>query len=526
MKRRVRARSRWYVLAVLGAWSIAASLRGSPLTTTAASGASLAKQVTTPNFPAPTWVDTVGPIALSSPTVATIDGVPAVVFGSESGYVYVVNALTGANLPGWPEPVDIAPGVPTAVESSPTVAYLDGPKKPPTIIVGAGSTYVANQQGGVVAFHEDGTVRFKFLTKAVFNEWASTAIPNGYRQSVFSTPAVGDITGNGKLDIVFGSYDHRLYALQPNGELVPGFPVDTQDTIWSSPALFHVRGRAKRADDIFIGGDASGHFGCIGGFVYDFTYVHDRPKIAWSHCEDQTVWSSPAVGVINSSGLPAVVVGTGFGWKPPYKPGTNRVYAYYAKSGRTVAGWPVHTAGPTFGSPAIGVLAGSTTPAVVDSSWCLTCTPSTPGESMVYAWQGSGKLIWSQTLTGPNDFSSPVLVDLTGSGGNDVVVGSSNGLYPLDGADGSFLYGTDEQTAINVASALNAVAVAYLPGSGPSAGWHLFEAAGGPQQVTPVGRLFDYPLPAVPGTRPAWPMWREDPAHQGVAETTIPRALR
>jgi len=484
------------------------------------------KQAAPLSFPAPTWTDTIGPVALSSPTVTTLDGVPAVVFGSESGYVYAVNALTGANLPGWPEPVDIQPGVPTAVESSPTVAYLDGPKKPPSIIVGAGSTYIANQQGGVVAFNANGTMRFKFLTRAVFNEWANTSIPNGYRQSVFSTPAVGDLTGRGQLDIVFGSYDHRLYALTPNGDVVPGFPVDTEDTIWSSPALFHVRGPSKHADDIFIGGDASGHQGCVGGFVYDFTYVHNRPKIAWSHCEDQTIWSSPAVGVINSSGSPAVVVGTGFGWKPPYQPGTDRVYAFYAKTGRSVPGWPVQTAGPAFGSPAIGVLAGSTTPAVVDTSWCLACTPTNPGDSMVYAWQGTGKRIWSQTLLGPNDFSSPVIVDLTGSGGNDVVVGSSNGLYPLDGSTGAFLYGTDEASGVNVASMLNAVAVAYIPGSGPGAGWHLFEAAGGPQQVTPVGRLFDYPLPAVPGTRPPWPMWRGNPAHQGVAFLTIPRLLR
>src|SRR5260221_2155704 len=57
------------------------------------------------SFPAPSWVDTVGPIALSSPTVATIDGVPAVVFGSENGELYVVDAASGANLPGWPQPV-------------------------------------------------------------------------------------------------------------------------------------------------------------------------------------------------------------------------------------------------------------------------------------------------------------------------------------------------------------------------------------------------------------------------------------
>ena len=61
-----------------------------------------------------------------------IDGVEAVVFGSENGDLYVVNAETGANLPGWPEPVTLSGGEPTAIESSPTVAYLDGPSNPPT----------------------------------------------------------------------------------------------------------------------------------------------------------------------------------------------------------------------------------------------------------------------------------------------------------------------------------------------------------------------------------------------------------
>ena len=502
---------------ILPALCLVAAMIGASVVLGAPSGA------TSASFPSPTWTDTVGPIALSSPTEATIDGVPAIVFGSESGYVYVVNALTGANLPGWPEPVDIAPGVPTAVESSPTVAFLDGPKNPPSIIVGAGSTYVANQQGGVIAFNANGTERFKYLTQAVFSEWGSISVA-GIRQSVFSTPAVGDVTGNGQLDVVFGSYDHRLYALKPNGQLVRGFPIDTEDTVWSSPALFHVRG-TKHTDDIFIGGDASGNRSCFGGFVYDYTYVNYHPKLVWVHCEDQTIWSSPAVGVINSSGQPAVVVGTGFGWVPPYKPGTDRVYAFYAKSGRTVPGWPVKTAGPSFGSPAIGTLAGSTTPEVVDTSWCLSCTPSSQGQSMVYAWQGNGKLAWSQALIGPNDFSSPVLVDLTGSGGNDVVVGSSTGLFPLDGSNGSFLFGTDAGAGINTASDLNAVAVADIPGTGPGSGWHLFEACGGPQQVTPTGRLIDYPL-TTPGTAPPWPMWREDSAHQGVALSTLPAALR
>ena len=43
--------------------------------------------------------------------------------------------------------------------------------------------------------------------------------------------------------------------------------------------------------------------------------------------------SSPAVGVINSSGRPAVVVGTGFGEKPPYKSDTDKLFAFYAAIG-------------------------------------------------------------------------------------------------------------------------------------------------------------------------------------------------
>lgn len=478
----------------------------------------------TTSFPAPTWVDTLGQVAISSPTVATIEGVQAVVFGSESGYVYAINAQSGANLPGWPEPVELAPGVPSAIESSPTVAYLDGPDKPPTIIVGAGSTYVKDQQGGLVAFNADGTTRFVFHTQDIYNEWdgTSTPGPDGYDEAVFSTPAVGDITGTGQQDIVFGSYDHELYALTPSGALVPGFPFLTQDTIWSSPALFHVRGGPK-TEDIFIGGDATGRDGCYGGFVYDFTYRRREPRLVWQHCERQTIWSSPAVGVINATGRPAVVVGTGFGEPPPYTAASDKLFAFYADNGARVAGWPVATAGPVFGSPAIGVLAGTSTPDVVDTSWCVACTTSaTGGTSDVYAWSGTGRLLWTQTLAQPNDFASPVLVDLSGSGGNDVVVGSAGGLYPLDGATGDFMYGTSALDPINTCSVQNSVAIADIAGTGTGTGWRMFEACGGPRQVTDTGHLYDYPLPATPGTAPPWPMWRQNPAHDGVAVLTLP----
>lgn len=494
------------------------------MTLTTATGVGAASRPAIGNtFPTPVWFDTAGSVALSSPTVATIDGVTAVVFASENGYLNVVDATTGLSLPGWPQPVDLASGVATAIESSPTVAYLDGPSKPPTIIVGAGSTYVADQQGGLIAFRVDGTVRFVFHTQDTFNQWsgANDPAPIGYDNSVFSTPAVGDITGDGHQDIVFGSYDHHLYALTANGALVPGFPIDTEDTIWSSPALQHVRG-SRSLEDIFIGGDASGRDGCWGGFVYDFSYQKHAPRLVWQHCETQTIWSSPAVGAINGTRNPVVVVGTGFGERPPYKAGTNRLYAYYARTGERVRGWPVHTAGPTFGSPAIGVLPGSNEPAVVDTSWCTDCTGLSAGASMVYAFAGNGRELWSTQLEGENDFSSPVLADLTGNGVNDVLVGSSAGLYALSGLDGSFLFQTSETAPINTCSDQNAVAIANVTGANAAnSGWHLFESCGGPVEVNLTGRLYDYPLPSAPAVTPPWPQWRDGASHTGVAAGTV-----
>ena len=468
------------------------------------------------NFPSPTWTDTIGPVAISSPTVTAIDGTPVVMFGSENGYLYVVNATTGDPMPGWPQPVDIAPGTPTAIESTPTLAYVNGPNQPPIILVGAGSTYVAHQQGGLVAFDTTGHLVFRFKTRDIFNEWNGGASPDGYREGVIATPVVGDITGDGQLDIVFGSWDHRLYAINARGRLVRGFPLDTQDTIWSSAALFHVRG-PKRRLDIFVGGDATGVAHCYGGFLYDVTYARYRPHIVWKRCENQTIWSSPAVGVITPDGLPSVVVGTGFGEPPPYRSSSYQLFAFSAKSGRRLAGWPVKTSGPTFGSPAIGQLPGNTLPDVVDVSWCERCTTAKAGVSQVDAYSGSGALVWTQQLSGAQDFSSPIIADLLGNGNNDILVGSSSGLYPLDGATGQFLFGTTISQPLVSCSIQDAPAIADIPGTGPGTGWRLFVICGGPKQITPIGRLLSYPLPYAPVNPPPWPMWRGNPDHTGVA---------
>ncbi len=40
--------------------------------------------------------------------------------------------------------------------------------------------------------------------------------------------------------------------------------------------------------------------------------------------------------MINTTGRPVVVVGTGYGEKPPYGADTDRLFAFYARTGSTV----------------------------------------------------------------------------------------------------------------------------------------------------------------------------------------------
>jgi hypothetical protein len=449
-------------------------------------------------FSSPVWDDSIGRVEFSSPTVAVIDGVTAVVVATETGDVYVINARNGDELPGWPQKIEITPGVASASDSTPVVADLDGPGKPPSIIVGAGSLYASGQPGGLEAFYANGAKRFVFHTGDL------------HAGEVFGTPAVGDITGNGQEDIVFGSFDHFIYALTPSGSVVPGFPFNNQDTIWSSPALYDSSDTGK--DDIFIGADASGNLGCHGGLLWDFRYESGAPRVIWDRCEPQTFWSAPAVGPLVTGGPPAVVIGTSIDAAYLTPTTSDLVYAFYASNGDTVPGWPVHTNGPTFGSPAIGGIQGNGEPAVVSTSCADCATGKADGE--VSAWTGAGKLIWKSVMNDQESLASPALVDLTGSDTNDVAVGNPNGLYMFNGRTGAALYGTGTLPLQHKCWLQDAPAATFVPG----AGWRLIEVCGGPYQP---GRVVAYALPDVPQVPPAWAQWRADSSHDAL-ETDAP----
>ncbi len=506
---------------------------------------------------------TTGRIRQTSPVVVTVavGGTPEtiVVFGDENGVVHVVDTSTCQELPGWPQQMAVPRGSPAGahavIESTPAIGWLDGPNQPPTIVVGSGSTWDNTGIGEVEAFYLNGYERWLRVVRAT----------PGNANGVFSSPAIGDVGGGGQQDVVFGSWDYHLYVVDKTGRSLPGTPYYNAETIWSSPALFQMPGR--HTDDVFIGLDKTQTdkpHGCIGGFVADLRYgivpgarhrglyvVHE------SSCQGtgahqrvgQAVWSSPAVGYLSTPAAaahvvanlaggtsrrgvttdPVVAIGTSW-YDQPFGSGTNRLYVYDATTMHLL--WRGTTDGPIYGSPAIGVLSGPHRPAIVDTSFVCTqpvaldrlsnCLSTQLSE--VDAWSATGSLLWSTKLIGPTDLGSPVLVPLLGEKADDVLVGSSDGLYPLSGANGSFLYGTSTigpQRAVHPGCRLfNTPAVADVQGPGSYRGWYAFELCS--DGVETSGGLYAFPLPKAPAAPPAWPMFRANPSHTGVAASTMP----
>jgi hypothetical protein len=430
----------------------------------------------------------------SSPVIANLygNGVAETVVGHEDGYVSVLD-VNGHELPGWPQPALMNSTSPTAIDSSPAVADLNRNGKT-EIIVGVGSVWQPNHNGGVIVYHSDGTVQCRFQTQDTFNEWTGGG-PSGYSNGVFSTPAIGDVTGSGYPDIVFGSWDHYVHAIDRNCHELPGFPYFVDDTIWSSPALYNVDHDGRM--DIFIGNDQSigGPDSWAGGEIRALDWQNGAVRELWRRNISDVIQSSPAIAVLTGNGRPDVVVGAGNFYN---NPDGHRVWAFDATTGATVPGWPVLTGGVTFSSPALGDLTGNGQSDVVIGS----------SDGFVQAYNGSGGRLWATRLQfngGPGGpvTASPIIADMNGDGHNDVGVGNDWGFFILDGRTGHILSELNTWKSYEAAGAVGSF--------GPS-GWHLIVSGFDTPHRTST--LASYSIPP-PGTPPPWPMFHRTPTRIG-----------
>jgi hypothetical protein len=397
-------------------------------------------------------------------------------------------------VPGWPTAAVVS-GAPSAVASSPAVGDLDG-NGTNEVVVGVGSLEVRNQHGGIVVFNSNGSRRCAFQTGDRFNQWSGGG-PDGYSDGVFNAPALGDVNGDGRPEIVFGSWDHQIRVVNSACQQMASF--ENRDTVWSSPALFDSNSDGR--SEIFIGSDASTDGTSHSGGFFRALRFTGAPQLVqlWQRLSTEAFQGGSAIGDINGDGRLEVVTGNGrFYCVTQGRCGDSRkVWAFDLASGGDVGGWPRTARYDTFlSSPALGDVNGDGRTDVVIGSF-------RGARGAVIAFNGDGQPLWEVEPATDELLSSPIVADVWSTPGNEVVVGSGGRMHVLNGATGATVH------SFGGAAYKNAAAVGEL---GPGR-WAVVAAGFQPGNGN-AGVLTAWDI-APPASVP-WPMFKQGPTRDGL----------
>lgn len=340
--------------------------------------------------------------------------------------------------------------------------------------------------------------------------WPKQTISTGGYVGAYSSPAVGDINGDGAADIVIGSYGHYLYAWSYTGQDVPGYPIDTKDTIWSSPALADLDRDGLK--EVIIGGDSTGGSGWPyppGGLLWVFRgngqMYPGFPKIT-----PEVIWSSPAVADIDNDGWYEIVVGTGHYYTATGRLSSEgfRVYAWNHDSS-DVAGWPVAVPGCTMSSPAIGDIDKDGNKEIGIASYPV----AGKGGDYIILMRGNGQKIWEQRAFGGPNRGSPAFGDVNSDGRAEFILGSGIEMGAWD-INGNCVW---HQVLDNLAITSPAVGDFDRDGRIECAIGTGGESGGGTFYVFDCGTKRDLGA-GDPGILP-WPQFRQTAQHLGAIPT-------
>ncbi|HAH19533.1 MAG TPA: hypothetical protein DCL49_01355, partial [Candidatus Omnitrophica bacterium] len=313
------------------------------------------------------------------PGIADIDKdkYPEIIMGDVNGWVYVwhkdgnLMADIGGVATHWPVQLY------DSILSAPVTGDVDGDGDM-EIIVGTGDLS-GSGRAYVYVLDKFGNIEHQLLA------------PNKIR----STPALGDIDGDGSWEIVVGCDDGKVYAWHMDGTAVSGFPpVATNGKVSSSPAISDIDNNGYM--EIVVGSEDGG--------VY--AWNHDGSLMAgWPKITGDKVTSSPALGDIDGDGDLEVVAGSEDGY----------LYVWDYQGNLLWRGDTTDKIESS--SAAIGDIDGDGDKEVVVGS----------DSDGVYAWDYSGVLVDGFPLETSDDVqSSPTLADLDKDGDIELIVGSND----------------------------------------------------------------------------------------------------
>lgn len=538
----IRPRARTAGLLVLGLLAFLVSLAGAQEAPHAATSQVTPKwSVALPAGSCP-WSASERNCHTSSPAVGDVnrDGRLDVVVATNNGHVVAFS--NGAIL--WDRDVSGMFGMGAnsqSIGASPALADLDGNGTVEVVIATGGGMTTGCKPGGVLVLDDGGRPHSNWPRLADNEDDDNGGCPDAF----FSTPALGDLDGNGDLEIVIGGFDTRIYAYHHNGQPVAGFPAASAlyfrtgwedlrarltDSIWGSPALADMNGDGR--PEIVIGtdegnlddshpGDANGwtcpyrlpagwEEGYCGGALYGLTgggaLLPGFPQYRL-----ETFQSTPALVDVTGDGRPEIFIGTGTFYhnNSPDKPDAgNRLYAFDSQ-GRELPGWgggqPTGDLVP--GSPAVGDIAG-------DAGLEIVVTTL---NGHLHAWHSNGTRVsgFPMTPRGPfgdtdkQDVGKGVMLgDYDGDGKMEIFMTIGWTIGVIDG-NGQMLTRTnsgDPSRPFYYADGLllNNPALGDVDGDGQL------------ELVAHNSRLFVWDLPGG-AVKADWPMFKRNPARTSAA---------
>ena len=356
----------------------------------------------------------------SSPVAANL-GRDAVVVGALDGKLYGLDGSTGADLDGWP----VRTGTP--INSSPAAADLFGTGQD-SIVVGTGTADQGECSGGsVIVVDRSGTIRWQ---RAGTDRVCAS-------QAFHSSPTIGDITGAGQPSITIGALGLRSWSWSAAGALNPGWPFYTDDTVFATAALADLHGNG--VTDVVMGGDSSpgGAIDYRGGLV---RAVQGDGRVLWQFKTNEIVRSSPAVAELHPGAGPSIVFGTGDYWvnQPGGATDAHKVFAL-DRAGHLR--WSRDLGGQTIGGPALADVLGNGQRDVVIG------TADGPQGGRVWVLDANGKPLphWAGVPSGAGVVIGGITTaDLTGQGGQDLLVPTGAGVFAFDGRTAAPLFSLDD----------------------------------------------------------------------------------
>lgn len=180
--------------------------------------------------------------------------------------------------------------------------------------------------------------------------------PKTVNGAVGASPAVADLNNDGMVEIIFFTNWRYLYAIQANGTNYPGFPFYynlTTDLTWvTSPGVGDLDGDGQL--EIVFAVNVSGLDSRLIAVDTDVAGGHSGVFMSgWPVTLPGSSEGSPVIGDIDGDGSPDIVHGIGGGdLNAP-----DRMYAFHA-DGTGVAGFPIALGGPAAPSAVITDLDG------------------------------------------------------------------------------------------------------------------------------------------------------------------------